>query len=95
MIGLMVAIYGNYMPKTLGAWRAASAETRTQFALRLGGRLFLVAGLAFAAVAAFAPMAVANIAQIAVLAPAVIIVLGLTVWLAWTCIQDSRRQTSR
>ena len=95
MIGLMVAIYGNYMPKTLGAWRSASAETRTQFALRFGGRLFMIAGLAFAAVGAFAPLAVANIAQFAIMGPATIIVLGLTAWLAWACIQDSRSGASR
>ncbi len=77
MIGLMLAAYANLMPKDVGRWRASAlAAARAQSALRVGGWSLTLAGLAYAALWAFAPLAAADVASIAVVAAALLITMG-------------------
>ena len=59
-----------------GNFRAAA---RAQAALRLGGWLFTLAGLAYAALWAFAPLPLADIAGTTVVASALVATLANTV----------------
>ncbi len=86
MIGLMLAAYANLMPKDLGRWRASAlAVARAQSALRVGGWSLTLAGLAYAALWAFAPLAVAGVASIAVVATALLITMGYGGWSLLAC----------
>jgi hypothetical protein len=74
MIGLVLAGYGNVMPKEIGQWRAsAAAARRSQSALRVGGWSMTLAGLTYAGLWAFAPMAVADVAATSVVAFATVL----------------------
>lgn len=73
-IGLIAAGYSNVMPKQIGRPRSSiEAETRAQAALRVGGWAFTLAGLAYAALWAFAPLPVADIGSMAVVIAAFVV----------------------
>lgn len=84
--GLILAAYGNLMPKDVGRWRASAvAAARAQSALRVGGWSMTLAGLAYAALWAFTPLAFANIASVAVVASALLITMGYAGWTLLAC----------
>ena len=77
IIGLVLAFYGNYMPKRIGPSRsAACAITRSQMALRVGGWSMTLAGLTYAGLWAFAPLGFADIASMVVVLTACVVTLG-------------------
>ena len=73
MMGLLVAFYGNAIPKSLGAWRNPEAAGRLQAVQRLAGWSLTLAGLAYAGLSVFAPNPVGDL--LAVLAAAVAITM--------------------
>jgi hypothetical protein len=77
IIGLVLAFYGNYMPKRIWPSRsAACAITRSQTALRVGGWSMTLAGLTYAGLWAFAPLGFADIASMVVVLTACVVTLG-------------------
>lgn len=72
-IGLALAAYANFMPKRL-------ATGRRQTALRVSGWAFMLAGLADAALWAFAPESLAWPASMAAVGTATAVCLVFTVW---------------
>ena len=86
VIGLALAAYANVMPKQLGPSRASPrAEAVAQAALRVGGWSFTLAGLAYAALWAFAPLTFADIASMVVVIAAMAMTIGYAVWTGATC----------
>ena len=86
MIGLILAAYSNLMPKDIGRWRASVlAAARTQSALRVGGWSMTLAGLAYAALWAFAPLGFADVASTGVVALAMLITMGYAGWTLLGC----------
>ena len=86
MIGLILAAYSNLMPKEVGRWRASVlAAARAQSALRVGGWSMTLAGLAYAALWAFAPLGFADVASTGVVALAMLITMGYGGWSLLAC----------
>lgn len=81
MIGIMLAGFANMMPKRLGGRRySPEAEARLQLARRVGGWSLTLAGLAHAAIWAFAPIDAASLAAMAVVGSALGLTVGFAVW---------------
>ena len=86
MSGLILAAYGNLMPKDVGRWQASAiAVARAQSALRVGGWSMTLAGLTYAGLWAFAPLAVANIVSVVVVVSAMLITMGFSGWTLLAC----------
>lgn len=86
LIGLMLAGYANLMPKQLGPTRGSPrADAAAQAVLRTGGWSLTLAGIAYAALWAFAPLDLADTAGIVVVATALLLTLGYAVWAFTTC----------
>jgi uncharacterized membrane protein len=80
VIGLFLAAYANIMPKHPGRRRGSPrAEGRALAALRFGGWSLTLAGLAYAALWAFAPLPLADMASMVVVAAALIATLGYAI----------------
>ena len=79
VIGLALAIQGNFMPKNVSRSRGC-ATPRMQSPLRIGGWAMTIAGLAYAGLSAFAPIAIANIAAITVVAAATLVMVAYFGW---------------
>ena len=75
MMGLVVAFYGNFVPKSVGRMRSVAGQRRMQKALRVSGWAFVLAGLAYAALALLAPPSLAFVGSIAVMAAMVLTIL--------------------
>jgi hypothetical protein len=87
MIGLVLAFYGNIMPK--GTPNCGDAwSKRKQTLLRVGGWAFVIAGLGYAGIWLVAPMGSASDASMALVAAATAITL---VWTVWTVATRPRR----
>ncbi|MDP3749832.1 MAG: hypothetical protein Q8Q88_22610 [Phenylobacterium sp.] len=96
LIGLGLAAYANTMPKQLGAARGSPrAESSTQAALRVGGWSFVLAGLAYAALWAFAPLPLADVASMAIVVAAIVATLGYGFWTFTACRRVGRGPASR
>jgi len=80
VMGLMVAFYGNLIPKGLSRIRSIEAERRKQSALRVSGWAFTLAGLAYAALYALAPLAIADKASDGAIIGAIAITLIYSLW---------------
>ncbi len=81
-IGLTLAFIANFMPKSGKPRSANAAGGRMQAALRVGGWSFLIGGLAYAGISAFAPLAwAADVSMIAV-ASAMAVTFGYALWCA-------------
>jgi hypothetical protein len=78
MIGMSLAVYGNFIPKNIAS--ASCAAPRFQTPARLGGWLFALAGLSYAGLWAFAPVAVANVAAMPIVMAATVITGGYCAW---------------
>jgi hypothetical protein len=81
VIGLMLAFYGNFIPKNLPVLREpARTSARMQSALRFGGWAFTLAGLAYAAIWAWAPLTMAGDISVVIVAAATVAALAYGVW---------------
>lgn len=81
MMGLVIAGYGNLVPKQLKRPRATiEAEARTQTALRATGWAMTLAGLVWTAFWIFAPEDVAETGSVLVLASAAVVTFGYGFW---------------
>jgi hypothetical protein len=90
IIGLMLAAYANFMPKSLGSLRGSAAAARwAQSALRVGGWSFAIAGLGYAVIWAVAPMAIADVVSMAIVVSAMIGTLGHAVRARVACRQNA------
>lgn len=85
MIGLGLALWSNFTPKQIGVAGPPQTEAWKQRLLRLTGWSMMLAGLAYAALWAFAPRDFAQIASITVVMAALALVLGYTVRAAVAC----------
>lgn len=75
--GLTLAVYANFLPKTLGTYRDPASAQRMEQVLRVSGWAYMLGGLAFAATSLLPrPDAV----PIALLGTATAYVLGYSVW---------------
>jgi hypothetical protein len=89
VIGLALAVYGNFMPKRATASSVAVCHARwSQSALRVGGWAMALAGLLHAAFWAFAPIAWADLAATTVVATATLVTMVYAFWMF-----ASRRRT--
>lgn len=96
LIGLVLAGYANFMPKQLKQMQESPrAESRAQSVLRVGGWLMVLAGLAYAALWAFAPLAIADGASMAVVAAALIATVGYALWSCTFRTRNSDTSTTR
>ena len=94
MIGLILMVYGNFMPKDIaGARTMACAASRAQSALRVGGWSMALAGLGSAGLWPFAPFAFANIASMVVVATALVVTMGYGGWLVLSCRQTQNNSS--
>ena len=84
-IGLILTVYGNYMPKQVGRWRATAPAARVQSALRVGGWSMTLAGLGQAALWAFAPIPAASPAAMALVACATLVTVAYATWACVVC----------
>jgi hypothetical protein len=75
IIGLLLALYSNMIPKTFTAKSARALAVK-----RLAGWAFVLSGLAYAAVWMFAPFENAPDLSMAVVAPATVLVLVSCLW---------------
>ncbi|MGF7150361.1 hypothetical protein FHS96_004019 [Sphingomonas zeicaulis] len=75
MNGLMIAFYGNRMPKAIAPSACA------QHVLRVGGWSMVLSGLVYAALFAFAPIAVAVTFGVGAVAIGMAVTLGCCLWL--------------
>ena len=82
LIGLTLAVYANFLPKSLKAFRDPAAALRAQASLRAAGWAFTLGGLGYAAAAA---LPLPDVAPMAILGTATAYVLGYTVWAVVTC----------
>jgi hypothetical protein len=91
VIGLALAVYGNFMPMRATASGVAVCHPRwSQSALRVGGWAMALAGLLHAAFWAFAPIAWADLAATTVVATATLVTMVYAFWMF-----ASRRRTPR
>ena len=85
-IGLILAAYGNVIPKGIERSRMwACTTSRLQSSLRVGGWAFTLAGLGYAGLWAFAPFAIANVAAMPLVAAATLVTAGYCGYTALSC----------
>jgi hypothetical protein len=86
IIGLILAVYGNFMPKDVALLRkSACATSRSQSVMRVGGWSMALAGIAYAGLWAFAPIAVADISSLIVVIAALCVMAGYCGWAVLSC----------
>ena len=85
MIGLGLALWSNFTPKQIGPVGPLQVEAWKQRLLRLTGWSMMLAGLAYAALHAFAPLDIARTASIIIVAAAMALTLAYTVRVAAAC----------
>lgn len=73
--GLMIAAFGNRMPK------AFVPSQRARQVQRVGGWSLVLSGIVYAGLWAFAPMQVAVVAGTAVVAAGLVVTVGYCLWL--------------
>ncbi len=82
LMGLMLAAYANFIPKSLGTFRNPAAAERMQAALRTGGIAFVLGGLGYAVTSA---LPVPSHLPLIFLGTATAYVLGYSIWAFATC----------
>lgn len=75
-IGLMVALYGNDIPKII-----KTTSQRMRSVQRFGGWAFVLSGLTYAGFWALAPLSWAGDAAVAAVASAMVAVIGYALWM--------------
>jgi len=90
VIGLMLAGYANFMPKSLGSPRSSAEAARwAQSALRVGGWSFAIAGLGYALMWALAPLEIADVMSILIVGSAMVATLGYAARAYVACRQNA------
>jgi hypothetical protein len=89
LIGLVLAVYGNFLPKDASRAAAEGCVSRYQALLRLAGWSFTLAGIAYAALWAVAPFSVADRLAMPIVAAAT---LGTAGYLGWTALNRRPRR---
>lgn len=84
LMGLMIAFYGNVIPKNLPRFREGQSS-RIQSLQRTSGWLFTLAGLGYAAIWVGAPLAVAAGWSVTVVGATTLFVFGYAVWTHLAC----------
>jgi hypothetical protein len=79
LIGLVLAVYGNFLPKDANR-AVAECVSRYPWLLRFGGWSFTLAGIAYAALWAFAPFSVADRLAMPIVAAATLGTAGYVGW---------------
>jgi hypothetical protein len=86
IVGLVLAVYSNLMPKDIGRARSSiRAATAAQNALRVGGWSLTLAGLTYAGLWAFAPLDFADMASMVVVMTGMAVTLGYAAWSFLSC----------
>jgi hypothetical protein len=80
VLGLVLAGYGNMIPKRMIAWCGSGMGRRGQTVARVSGWSFALAGLGYAAIWTFAALQAAAVASIVVIAAALVINFVCAVW---------------
>ena len=81
IVGLVLAVWGNYMPKTLKPMSEKSCDSSRWVSLRrFAGWAFVISGLSYSAVWIFAPMEYTRLISMTFVAFSVVLVLTLMVW---------------
>lgn len=94
LLGLVLAIYGNAIPKNLPRFRGDDAFAgRRQALLLAGGWLFTLAGLAYAGLWLFAPAGIASDVGMALVGAATALVAGYSLWGCVAGRSDRHRNT--
>jgi hypothetical protein len=89
VIGLMLAGYANFMPKSLGSPLGSPEAARwAQSALRVGGWAFAIAGLGYALMWGLAPLKIADDMSILIVVSAMVATLGYAVRAFMACRQQ-------
>jgi hypothetical protein len=78
--GLALAVYANFLPKTLGNFRNPAQARCMEQVLRVSGWAFMLGGLGFA-IASLLPLPVE--VPLALLGSATAYVLGYSIWAFW------------
>ena len=89
--GLVLAAYGNALPKTLGTFRSPMAAMRMQSVLRVSGWAFTLGGLGYA-VASLLPLPT-DVGPV-LLGIATAYVLGYAAWAFMECDRSKSRPTA-
>ncbi|MGD0191421.1 MAG: hypothetical protein ABSD74_11825 [Rhizomicrobium sp.] len=80
VMGLTLAWIGNLMPKAAARRSPTPQGGRAQSALRAGGWAFVIAGLCYAALGAFAPLDSGGTLAMAIVAAATVFTIGYGLW---------------
>jgi hypothetical protein len=80
LVGLILAIYGNFLPKDAGRAGGEACVSRHQSLLRFGGWSFTLAGASYAALWALAPFSVADRFAMPIVAGATLVTVGYVGW---------------
>jgi len=91
IVGLMLAVYANFIPKTPPAAVSHPLAHRGQALLRLTGWAYTVAGLIYAAASLFAPLGLSTTLSVGAVLAAFVLSLGCFVWI---CVQRRPTPTS-
>jgi hypothetical protein len=75
--GLVLAVYANFLPKTLGTFREPMSAMRMEAVLRVSGWAFMLGGLGYA-LTSLLPLP--DTVPIALLGTATAYVLGYSAW---------------
>jgi hypothetical protein len=95
VIGLGLAVWGNYMPKRFGVGGAnACASSRACSAVRVGGWAMTLAGLTHAVLWASAPLPVADAIATTAVVSALMVTLTYGLWTLWRCRPRPRNNAS-
>ena len=89
--GLQLAVYANFLPKTLGTFRNPMAAMRMQAVMRVNGWAFVLGGLGYALVSL---LPLPDTVGLALLGGATAYVLGYSAWAFMECDRQERRPTT-
>jgi len=82
IIGLVLAIWGNFTPKALKPLSEKSCDSSRWVSLRrFAGWAFVVSGLSYSAVWLFAPMQYTAVISMTIVGASLVLVLTLMIWL--------------
>ena len=82
IIGLVLAIWGNYVPKALKPSSEKPCDSSRWVSLRrFAGWAFVISGLTYSAVWLFAPMQYTAVISMTIVGASLVLVLTLMIWL--------------
>jgi hypothetical protein len=89
LTGLMLAYYGNVIPKTLPRFREGE-NARIQSLRRTVGWLSTLSGLGYAAVWAAVPLASAAVWSVIIVGATTLLMIGCIVWTHFACRREAK-----